>query len=230
MNEYLYRCRHIMHPTADIALLTFDPVNEPLVHTAGQYVLLRLANDTLIPLSIANAPQANGVLEFHIRHNAAHALAQQCVTEITENKTVYLSGPLGTSTLTRAKPNKTLLFLAGGTGFAPLRALLQSALKALHAPIYLYWGIAHPEDAYDLALLESWRKDFPHFHYTLVLSSSDYPAWSGPRGLVHNYAAQNHPALDTVCVFACGPFGMVKAAQLLLQEQGLDPTQFIADC
>lgn len=230
-NTYLYICQTNIAVTSDISLLSLTPLNLALPYQAGQYVEVLLRSGESLLLSIANAPQQSGQLEFHLRHDSAHPLAQLFLDELNEAPTVALRGPFGVSTLEQATSlDERLIFVAGGTGFAPIKALLETALTEKRPSLILYWGIKRPEDAYEMALLEKWKENHPHFEYTLVLSDpSITTSWHTATGLVHDHVAKMHQDMKDLCLFASGPFEMIKRAQDLFSLNGLRHDRFISD-
>lgn len=234
MQHYSYICDNIVSPTSDISILTTKPIDDSnrLNFQAGQYVDAILENGIHLPLSIANAPQENGELVFHIRHNARHQLAAKWLTEIEKSSKIILAGPNGRCTLDRIAPDSNLIFLAGGTGYAPIRSLLLALFEKTRElpPIYFYWGVTHPEDAYDLTALKEWAHKFPSLQVKIVLSDlTHYPQWEGAKGWVHEYCANKHASFEKFTVFASGPFEMIQAAYQRFTANGLNSSQFISD-
>lgn len=211
--------------------LKFIPVNEQIPYTAGQFVEAIFDDNKILPLSIANRPSMTGELEFHVRHNASYPMAQQFLAALSYDKKITFKGPLGDSTLHRAKAAHKMVFVAGGTGFTPLKALLEEAFCLTpHKEIALYWGIRKPQDAYKTELLERWQHQFPFFSYALVLSEPlSFPDWRSPCGLVHEYVASRYTHFKDEVVFVSGPFAMIKAAFSLFSTQGLTRSQFVSD-
>lgn len=229
-NTHLYICQTNRPLTNDIALLSLTPLAQTLEYKAGQYVEVLLRSGDCLLLSIANAPTPDGRIDFHLRHDSSHPLAQVFLAELENAPTVAIRGPFGMSTLDQSRSSAgTLVFLAGGTGFAPIKALLEIALIENQSKLLLYWGIKRPEDAYDLPLLQLWKQQHPHFEYTLVLSEPTTTVWDAPMGLVHDYVAKMHDDMTELCLFASGPFEMIKAAQQLFGNNGLSEQHFISD-
>ncbi|MCS5712693.1 hypothetical protein [Candidatus Berkiella aquae] len=230
-NTYHYLCQEKLIKTRDISLITIVPISHALTYQAGQFVEILLRSGHCLLLSIANAPQTDGHIEFHLRHDEAHPIAKLFLNELEQDANVVLRGPFGESTLEQnIQSQEELVFLAGGTGFAPIKALLQLALVNSQQPLLLYWGIRRPEDAYDEPLLQQWKTRYPRFDYTLVLSEPhQHPSWTAPTGFVHDYVAQKHPDMKALCLFASGPFEMIQAAQRLFTHQGLKTHRFISD-
>lgn len=230
-NTNLYICQSNIAKTCDISLLSLTPLSQALTYKAGQYVEILLRSGDCLLLSIANAPTPDGKIEFHLRHDNSHPLAQVFLNELENAPTVALRGPFGISTLDQIHPDESvLIFVAGGTGFAPMKALLETALIENRAQLLLYWGIKRPEDAYDIPLLLEWKHRYPHFNYTLVLSEpTTTMLWDAPTGLVHDYVAKMHADMKDLCLFASGPYEMIKAAQQLFSDKGLRQHRFICD-
>lgn len=230
-NEFFYDCVNVVSATPDITIILLKPHTTPLHFNPGQYVEVLLETGAILPLSMSNLPCEEGKLEFHIRHDNGHPVAQHFCDEIAQHKTIRLRGPFGHFNIARAKPGNNLLFLAGGTGIAPIKALLASLFQTgQKTPLSLYWGVRKPIDAYDEQLLKIWQQQFPWFKYTIVLSEPEhFPDWQGPRGLAHALLATRHPQLEQDCIFASGPYSMIRAAHSLFTSLGLTKDQFICD-
>jgi CDP-4-dehydro-6-deoxyglucose reductase, E3 len=232
MEHIPYQLSYLETKTPDITLFSLIPKEKKkIVYQAGQYVEAKLTEDSWIPLSIANAPRQDGLLKFQIRHNDAHPLAKVLFQTLLKQETLFLKGPYGNCTLDKVPADTPLLLLAGGTGFAPLCALLEEALKrGTLRKLHLFWGISHLHDAYAEKQLNDWQKQAPHFTFDLVLSNPEfYQDWSGKTGWVHEHLAKEYPSLKEHCVFVSGPFPMVERAFALFTKQGLKPNHFFSD-
>lgn len=225
---YPYWCTH-QHSYKEITSLCFHPQNPThmLSFQAGHYVELL---DDALPLSIANRPHPSGQLTFYVRNTQEQPRMQQFLHKLQTQPRVLLRGPLGKSLL----PSELVspcLFLAGGTGLAPIQALLEEAFhRQSTVPLRLYWGIRQPEDLYARDQLILWKKQHPHFDFTVVLSNpKEYPQWQGATGLVHEYLAKEYPSFASYRVFASGPYPMVQRAYTLFTAQGLSPHHFLSD-
>lgn len=229
--EYIYLLDSLENKTPEICTFLLKPTLQPLSHQAGQYVQVTLSSGAVLPLSIANAKSKDHRLEFHLRHDPImHPLADQLIKDLLKFKRLRFCGPFGRCTLQHVqKTAQPLLFLAGGTGFAPIQALLEAVLntESKHL-IKLYWGVKHPHEAYALTRLKQWKQQYAQFDYTIVLSEPA-PTWKGAMGLVHHYCSAQHPSFAAWLVFASGPFPMIQAARTTFLSQGLLPTHFISD-
>ncbi|HUW97669.1 MAG TPA: CDP-6-deoxy-delta-3,4-glucoseen reductase [Acidiferrobacter sp.] len=198
------------------------PQNERLQYLAGQYVDILLKNGCRRSFSLANAPGDDEFLELHVRHVVGGQFSGHVFQDMKERALLRFEGPLGTFFL-RADSAAPVILLAGGTGFAPMKAILEQAFQAgSKRPLHLYWGARTRADLYlhDLALL--WARTYPYFHYTPVLSQPD-PAdeWVGRAGFVHAAVAADVGDLSGYEVYASGPPQMIEAAKELFRNHGL---------
>lgn len=227
--QHPYQCTVLRQITNDICLLEFKPLQTPIqYYVPGQYVLAHLPQNEKIALSIAGA--SDDILEFHVRHNASQPLAQKLLQHLSQNPVINMEGPYGDATVSQIQKHMPVIFLSGGTGFAPFQSLISAALQSAHQhTINLYWGIRNPGDAYALDLIQQWQKSHTQFNYTLVLSESVPESWHGATGLVHEFVAHQYSNLSDYQVFASGPLGMVRQAFDKFVGQGLSPDFFYTD-
>ncbi len=225
----------IERPSADVAVLDLRlPMNENMRFMAGQYVDFLLKDGKRRSYSIACKPSAEGVshIELHIRHvPGGHFTDRLFAGEVKEREVMRFEGPLGSFYL-REDSNKPIIFLASGTGFAPIKAMIEHAIaRGSQRPMQLYWGCRKPADLYMAALPEQWAREVPGFSYVPVLSEvSAQDGWQGRTGLVHQAVMADHPDLSGHEVYACGVPVMVDAAQRdFLAQCGLPEDAFFAD-
>jgi CDP-4-dehydro-6-deoxyglucose reductase len=149
---------------------------------------------------------------------------------LKERALLRLRGPLGSFYL-RRRDDHPVILVAGGTGFAPVKAIVEGALAAGFAErMHLYWGVRARRDLYLHDQVEAWASEHDHFAYTPVLSEPD-PGddWAGYRGFVHEAVLADHPDLSAFTVYASGPPVMVSAAREQFTARGLDPASFHSD-
>ena len=225
----------IERPSADVAVLDLRlPMNENMRFMAGQYVDFLLKDGKRRSYSIASKPSAEGVshIELHSRHvPGGHFTDRLFAGEVKEREVMRFEGPLGSFYL-REDSNKPIIFLASGTGFAPIKAMIEHAIaRGSQRPMQLYWGCRKPADLYMAALPEQWAREVPGFSYVPVLSEvSAQDGWQGRTGLVHQAVMADHPDLSGHEVYACGVPVMVDAAQRdFLAQCGLPEDAFFAD-
>ncbi len=211
-------------------LLLKLPQNERLQFLAGQYIDILLKDGRRRGFSLANAPSDDEFLELHIRHVKGGLFSGHVFEAMKERALLRFEGPLGTFFL-REDTTAPVILMAGGTGFAPMKAILEQAFRGeSRRPLHLYWGARTRQDLYlhDLAL--EWTRRHPHFLYTPVLSqalASD--EWSGRTGYVHEAVAADVRDLSAYEVYASGPPQMIEAAKDLFPRQGLREESFYYD-
>jgi CDP-4-dehydro-6-deoxyglucose reductase, E3 len=151
-------------------------------------------------------------------------------TTMQERDLLRLRGPLGIFFL-REDSTRPILLVAGGTGFAPIKAIIEHALAAnIQRPLHLYWGVRARRDLYRHALAESWAQAYPQFRYTPVLSEpmpDDH--WTGRTGFVHEVVAADHTDLSGHAVYGSGPPPMIEAIKQSFFARGLPPEQLHYD-
>jgi CDP-4-dehydro-6-deoxyglucose reductase/ferredoxin-NAD(P)+ reductase (naphthalene dioxygenase ferredoxin-specific) len=194
----------------------------PFDFSAGQYAAVTFVGLPPRDYSMANRPDEDG-LEFHIRLVPGGAVTPYVANDLAPGATVRVSGPYGTSHW-RRRHRGPILALAGGSGFAPIRAILTTALAAGAAqPIRLYFGVRAERDLYALDELEALAARHRNFSYVPVLSEPGGPT-ARRTGFLHDAVAADYPAaaaLDGFKAYLAGPPPMVEAATALLAARGL---------
>ena len=223
--------------TPDVAIISLQlPATERLQYRAGQYIEIMLAGGKRRSYSIANAPAAADAataapITLHVRHIPGGLFTDQVFGAMKERDILRFEGPLGTFFL-REDATKPMLLLASGTGFAPLKAIVEQMI-ALQSPrpMVLYWGGRRPGDLYMDALCRQWQADLPNFSYVPVISNAQTSdQWQGRTGLVHSAVMADLPDLSGHQVYACGAPLMIDAAQRdFVQLCHLPPEEFLAD-
>ncbi|PYE23155.1 CDP-4-dehydro-6-deoxyglucose reductase [Paraburkholderia silvatlantica] len=226
------RIAAIEHKADDVVVLKLQlPANERLQYLAGQYLEFILKDGTRRSYSMASAPHEEGPIELHIRHMPGGKFTDHVFSQMKERDILRFEAPLGTFFL-REESDKPIVLLASGTGFAPLKAIVEHAVhKNLNRPMTLYWGARQKKDLYLMDLAEQWAKDIPNFRFVPVLSE---PAaadnWTGRTGFVHRAVIEDLPDLSGYQVYACGAPVMVESAQRdFTQHHGLPEDEFYAD-
>lgn len=206
------------------------PQNERLQYLAGQYVDILLRDGRRRGFSVANAPVDDEFLELHIRHVPGGLFSGHVFEGMKERALVRFEGPLGTFFL-REDSVRPVILMAGGTGFAPMKAIIEQSFRASpQRPLHLYWGARSRVDLYlhDLAL--EWARVRPDFQYTPVLSEPALgDAWAGRVGYVHEAVAADIVDLSAYEVYASGPPQMIEAARRRFGDQGLRADAFYSD-
>ncbi|OYO26532.1 CDP-6-deoxy-delta-3,4-glucoseen reductase [Janthinobacterium sp. PC23-8] len=216
----------------DVMVLTLQlPAAEHLQYRAGQYIEFMLRDGKRRSYSMANAPQDGGPVTLHIRHLPGGLFTDQVFTTMKERDILRFEGPLGTFFL-RDDSDKPVVLLASGTGFAPLKAIVEHMIHARSTrPITLYWGARRPHDLYMDGLCRQWAADLPQFTYVPVVSDAlPEDAWQGRSGFVHQAVIADLPDLSGYQVYACGAPVMVDSAKRdFVQQCSLPDEEFYAD-
>jgi CDP-4-dehydro-6-deoxyglucose reductase, E3 len=241
------RIASITRVTPDVAIVKLQlPAAEKLAFKAGQYLEFILKDGSRRAYSMANAAHSLAEIplnqiELHIRHtlgglftDALFGVEGSQLT-IKEKDIVRIEVPHGTFYLRDAdldKPNQAMVMLASGTGFAPIKAMIEySLVMGYTRPIYFYWGGRQLHDLYAHDLALSWAAQHAHIQYIPVLSeASSESNWQGRTGLVHQAVMSDYPDLSLYQVYACGAPIVVSSAQRDFTAQcGLPSDAFFAD-
>jgi CDP-4-dehydro-6-deoxyglucose reductase len=207
------------------------PANERLQFLAGQYIDFLLKGGERRSFSMANAPHADELVELHIRHVPGGSFTDHVFGRMKERDILRLEGPLGSFFL-REESAKPIVFVASGTGFAPIKSILESAFyKKVERPMVLYWGARRPKDLYLGSLAEKWAREHAHFRYVPVISEARAEdAWTGRSGFVHRAVMEDLPDLSGHQVYACGVPVMVDSARRdFIAQCRLPEDEFYAD-
>jgi CDP-4-dehydro-6-deoxyglucose reductase len=190
----------------------------------GQYVDL-IAKGVRRSYSIANAPRSDGTLELHVRRYPGGVMSNHLFDHAMDGELMRLQGPLGTF-FRREERTGPMLFLATGTGIAPVKALLEEIAADPSAtagrPIAVYWGNREPEDVY-------WQPPESAGVRVVPVLSRALPDYAGRRGYVQDALLADWPDLRGAEVYACGSQAMIQAAEKPLVDAGLDPHAFHYD-
>jgi CDP-4-dehydro-6-deoxyglucose reductase len=215
----------------DVMILRLKlPENMPLAFLAGQYMEFLLKDNQRRSFSFANSPQVREFVELHIRQVPGGMFTDHVFSKMQERDLVRLRGPLGTFFL-REDSTRPIVFVAGGTGFAPIKSIIEHAIeKGIRRPMHLYWGVRAKRDLYLHALAESWSEKLPDFRFTPVLSEPrPEDGWTGRTGFVHAALAHDYPQLGEHEVYACGPPPMIEALKRTTAERGLPAERLFFD-
>jgi CDP-4-dehydro-6-deoxyglucose reductase len=206
------------------------PTAVRLQFLAGQYIDFLLPDGRHRSFSLANAPHDDEFIELHVRHVDRGEFTEYVFDYMKEKSLVRIEGPHGDFYLREDSP-RPMLFAAGGTGFAPIKGMVEHAFAAgIAREMHLYWGARAVVDLYLDALPRQWQQEFAKFRYTRVLSA---PApgdhWQGRTGFVHEALIADHADISGYDVYAAGPPAMVRATRDACVARGLPPEQFFCD-
>ena len=206
------------------------PETQRLQFQAGQYIDFVLDDGRRRAFSLANAPHRDELLEFHIRHVPDGDFTDFLFNDVQEKAMLRIEGPLGQFTLREDSPRGKIM-VAGGTGFAPIKAILEHAFaEQLQQDITLYWGARAKRDLYLDELPCRWANMHDNFHYIPVLSAPmNKDNWQGRSGWVHDAVLADHPDLSDYDVYAAGPPAMTDAAAESFTAAGLPMEHYFSD-
>jgi CDP-4-dehydro-6-deoxyglucose reductase len=228
------RVTTITRPAPDVAILKLQiPANSPLQYHAGQYIEFILRDGSRRSYSMASAPHSlpQAGLELHIRHMPGGKFTDHVFSAMKEKEMLRIEGPFGGFFL-REESHKPMILLASGTGFAPIKAILEHVKdQGIEREMHLYWGCRSRVDLYAHEWAQQATVEMPHLKYIPVLSDAKpEDAWQGRTGLVHRAVLADWPDLSGHQVYACGAPVMVESAQRdFVAQAGLPEEEFFAD-
>lgn len=219
----------------DVIVLRLQlPASDTFQYHAGQYVEFLLRDGDRRSYSMANAPHTQATqpaLELHLRHMPGGKFTDHVFSAMKEKDILRIEGPYGSFFL-REDSDKPLVLLASGTGFAPIKAVIEHMQhKSITRPATLYWGGRRPADLYQSAWIESKLAEMPNLRYVPVVSDAlPEDAWTGRTGFVHQAVLQDFPDLSGHEVYACGaPIVVESAHRDYVAQAGLPDEAFFAD-
>jgi CDP-4-dehydro-6-deoxyglucose reductase len=232
------RINTIKFASDDVAILQLQlPASERFQFLAGQYLEFLLKDNKRRAYSIASAPHEEEPLELHIRHLPGGLFTDPLFGQTADGKQIKekdilrFEGPLGSFFL-REDSKKPIIFLASGTGFAPIKAMLTSIQnKKIDREIHFYWGGRRPKDLYMDSLCQEFTHTIPGFHYIPVISEAlPEDGWQGRTGFVHRAVMHDFSNLSSYQVYACGAPIVIAAARTdFVKECRLPEEEFFAD-
>ena len=213
----------------DVMRLRLTPPRaEPLAYLAGQYLDVLLAGGKRRAFSIANAPHLGPDIELHVRHVAGGDFTQRVFSDLAPGAVLRVEAPLGTF-VPREDSERPMILVAGGTGFAPLKALIEHFLHlGTRRAMTLYWGARTPQELYLRTLPQIWARATPTLRFVAVIS--DPEAAAGERGgLVHEAVLEDHPDLSAFDVYMSGPPALIDAGRRSFVQAGLPEDRLYYD-
>ncbi len=197
---------------------------------AGQYIDFILKDGHRRSYSIANAPHDGEHIELHVRYVEGGEFAEYAFGTMPDKAMLRIEGPLGTFYL-REDTDRPIIFMAGGTGFAPVKGLIEHSLQiGSQRPIHLYWGARAVRDLYNNELAQQWAQQYSHITFIPVLSDpADDDDWQGRTGFVHDAIMADFDDLSLFDIYAGGPPQMVNAGFDSFRTRGLSPEHYFSD-
>ena len=219
------RVKKIDQLSHDVVRLMLQlPSAEAFDYRAGQWIYFLLKDGRKRAFSIANAPNDRHELELQIRHVEGGLFTDFVFNHLEEGAMLRIEGPHGNFFF--HDDDRPLAMVAGGTGFAPLKGILEELMErgGYDYPIHLFWGARHREDLYQDALIREWVEAGKlQLDYTPVLSEAgSEDDWSGETGFVHEAVLRHYPDLSAHAVYMAGPPPMIESCRDSFLAAGLD--------
>ncbi|HEV2212995.1 MAG TPA: CDP-6-deoxy-delta-3,4-glucoseen reductase [Gammaproteobacteria bacterium] len=206
------------------------PAVERMQFLPGQYIDVLLPGNHRRSFSLANPPHDDASLELHVRNVPGGLFSQEVFSHLHEGALLRIQGPLGTFFL-RENSDHPIIMMAGGTGYAPIQAMLRHLFEQGRGrDMVFYWGARAARDLYADARLRAWAAEHPSFRYVPVLSEPmTEDRWTGRTGFVHAAVLQDFPDLGRHDIYLSGPPPMVQAARAAFPARGADPLHIYSD-
>ena len=210
------------------------PASDTLQYKAGQYIEFILRDGARRSYSMASAPHIaaeSKTLELHIRHMPGGKFTDHVFGEMKEKEIQRIEGPFGGFYL-REDSQKPMVLLASGTGFAPIKAIIeQMQQNGITRPATLYWGGRRPADLYMNDWVLAQVAAMPNLRYVPVVSNAlPEDAWTGRTGFVHQAVVADFADLSVHQVYACGaPIVVDSARSDFVNICKLSEDEFYAD-
>ena len=219
----------------DVMMLQVQlPSSEPFRYYPGQYLDFILRDGRHRSYSMATPPNETNLVELHIRHTPGGAFTDHVfgvgATQMKIREILRVEAPLGSFFLRDS--HKPVIFVASGTGFAPIKAMVQHMIASGDTrSVCLYWGGRRPADLYMDSLAREWESTLPDFKYVPVVSDAlPEDNWQGRSGFVHTAVMEDFADLSGYQVYACGnPIMVENARKDFSESRGLPEDEFYAD-
>jgi CDP-4-dehydro-6-deoxyglucose reductase len=226
------RVQEMRRAAPDVVILKLKlPANERLQFLAGQYLDILLKDGKRRSYSMANPPHDDALIELHVRNMSKGAFTEYVFDRMKEKDILRFEGPLGTFFL-REDSDKPMIFVASGTGFAPIKSIIEHAFHAgTNRQMVLYLGGRRPSDIYLGELAGRWQKEHDNFTFIPVISdATPEDGWVGRTGFVHQAVMEDFPDMSGYQVYACGAPIVVESAHRDFTSQcRLPEDQFYSD-
>ncbi len=231
IRTFMARVTKLEPLAVDVMRVMLNPLDiEPLRFHAGQYINVVLEDRERRAFSFATAPHEAELIELHVKLVPGGAFTTYVFNAMKVGDTLRCEGPLGSFYL-REDSDRPIIFVAGSTGFAPVKSMVEYAFHAgLKRPMYLYWGVKSPGDFYMKALAEYWASEHDNFKFIPVVSEPvPEDRWEGRTGPVHEAILQDFPDMAGCEVYACGSVGMVESAHSAFLQKGMAEDRCFSD-
>lgn len=219
------KLRKLNHDVMEMTLKL--PASEALRFHAGQYLDFLLPDNKRRSFSMSAAPAGDNFLELHIRHVEGGLFTDKVFSSMKEKDLVRIEAPLGNFYV--HGDDRPMIFMAGGTGFAPIKAMLEQLFAQQDdRPMYLYWGVRAQADLYMDSIVKTWCSRHENLTYVPVLSEPEAD-WQGRKGWVHEAVLEDFASLGEYDIYMSGPPPMINAAKPAFLAQGADDDTMYSD-
>ncbi|MFG2101331.1 globin domain-containing protein [Micromonospora echinaurantiaca] len=208
---------------SDTAVLTCRALQHPLPWKAGQYVSVEVPRH--LPrvwrtYSVANAPNDDNVLEFHVRTPGAGWVSGALVRRVKPGDLIRVAAPMGSMTLDRSS-DRDILCVAGGVGLAPIKALVEELASYNRTRwVHVFYGARTEADLYGLAALRELVAQHPWLSVTPACSED--PDFDGELGDISEVVSRYGPWTTHDC-YVSGSAPMVRATLRVLAADDVPP-------
>jgi NAD(P)H-flavin reductase/ferredoxin len=228
--EFRARVASMHKATDDVMIVKLRVDGDPVRFYPGQYINICLPDGQRRSFSFATAPHANAEIELQIRRIPGGQFTTHVFTTMKVGDTIAFEGPLGSFFL-RDDSDKPIIFVAGATGFAPVKSMVEHAFHVgMKRRMILYWGVRSLRDLYLPDLPRQWAAEHPNFTFVPVLSApAPEDRWTGRTGLVHEAILADFPDLGGHQIYACGSVKMVEAAHPAFMAHGMTQDDCFSD-
>jgi NAD(P)H-flavin reductase/ferredoxin len=231
--EYMAKVTELRKASHDVMIVKLRVAGDPIRFYAGQYINIVVPGadgNEMRSFSFATAPHQNDEIELQIRLIPGGKFTTHVFTEMRVGDLLRFEGPLGAFFL-REDSKKPIIFVAGATGFAPVKSMVEHAFHiGMKRRMFLYWGVRSLADLYLPELPAQWAREHANFTFVPVLSEpKPEDHWTGRTGLVHQAILADFPDLSGHQVYACGSAKMVEAAHPAFQARGMAQDDCFSD-
>lgn len=226
-NSYLYRVKHIQPLVGQTSQIFLKAINDSgLDFAAGQYVNILHQDQSVSPLSIACAPNNKNELEFHLFHPLQHQPAQDLLRMAVQEKAWTIMGPFGNCTDHSLSKENPVIFIARGTGFAPVKAIIEALSQSTHPLMHFYWSVPDRGNFYLENLLAEWTANIAGFKFTPIFADKDA---ASPDSLCEKILLDHQKDISSCQIYVSGSLPFVQAVYWALQPFGLQREFFYSD-
>ena len=207
------------------------PNAQRLQFLAGQYLEILLPDGKRRAFSIASPPQCEDEIELHIRHVDGGGFTGWIFDEMKERDILRLEAPLGTFFIRNDKLERPMILMGGGTGFAPLKSMLEDLLSHQDKrPVHLFWGAGNRDELYMHETAQKWAEENEHIQYsTALLKDSDADTTGSFNGFAHEAVLQKHADLSNFDIYMSGPPAMIDASRIAFLQNGAEKRRIFFD-